>query len=95
MATLAHVELTKIQKLLQRKIKNKNENENQNENENENSFLFSFLCSFSFSLLCLFYFFSFLFLNFTMAPLDHYTFVHFKKREKHPWKSVTFSKVAG
>ena len=91
MATLAHVELTKIQKLLQRKIKNKNENENQNENENENSFLFSF----SFSLLCLFYFFSFLFLNFTMAPLDHYTFVQFKKREKHPWRSVTFSKVAG
>ena len=22
-------------------------------------------------------------------------FVQFKKREKHPWKSVTFSKVAG
>ena len=23
------------------------------------------------------------------------TFVQFKKREKHPWRSVTFSKVAG
>ena len=22
-------------------------------------------------------------------------FIQFKKREKHPWKSVTFSKVAG
>ena len=22
-------------------------------------------------------------------------FVQFKKREKHPWRSVTFSKVAG
>ena len=69
MATLAHVELTKIQKLLQRKIKNKNENQNENENE--------------------------IFLNFTMTSLDHYTFVNFKKREKHPWRGVTFSKVAG
>ena len=23
------------------------------------------------------------------------SFVQFKKREKHPWRSVTFSKVAG
>ena len=26
---------------------------------------------------------------------DLVTFVQFKKREKHPWRSVTFSKVAG
>ena len=26
---------------------------------------------------------------------DLVTFVQFKKREKHPWTSVTFSKVAG
>ena len=27
--------------------------------------------------------------------LDLVPFVQFKKREKHPWRSVTFSKVAG
>ena len=27
--------------------------------------------------------------------LDLVSFVQFKKHEKHPWKSVTFSKVAG
>ena len=26
---------------------------------------------------------------------DFIPFVQFKKREKHPWRSVTFSKVAG
>ena len=26
---------------------------------------------------------------------DLVTFVQFKKREKHPWRTVTFSKVAG
>ena len=26
---------------------------------------------------------------------DLVLFVQFKKREKHPWRSVTFSKVAG
>ena len=26
---------------------------------------------------------------------DLISFVQFKKREKHPWRSVTFSKVAG
>ena len=26
---------------------------------------------------------------------DLVPFVQFKKREKHPWRSVTFSKVAG
>ena len=26
---------------------------------------------------------------------DLVTFLQFKKREKHPWKSVTFNKVAG
>ena len=26
---------------------------------------------------------------------DLVSIVQFKKREKHPWKSVTFSKVAG
>ena len=41
MASLGHVELTKMQKLLEIKDKNKNENEKQNENKNENSFLFS------------------------------------------------------
>ena len=28
------------------------------------------------------------------ALRDLVSFVQFKKREKHPWKSVTFSKVA-
>ena len=42
MAPLGHVELTKMQKLLESKNKNKNENKNQNENQNEKSFLFSF-----------------------------------------------------
>ena len=28
------------------------------------------------------------------ALRDLVTFVQFKKREKHPWRSVTFSKVA-
>ena len=27
--------------------------------------------------------------------LDLVPFVQFKKREKHPWRNVTFSKVAG
>ena len=27
--------------------------------------------------------------------LNFVTFVRFQKREKHPWKSVTFSKIAG
>ena len=29
------------------------------------------------------------------ALRDMVPFVKFKKREKHPWKSATFSKVAG
>ena len=29
------------------------------------------------------------------ALRDLVTFVQFKKREKHPWRSVTFSKVPG
>ena len=29
------------------------------------------------------------------ALRDLVPFVQFKKREKHPWRSVTFSKVAG
>ena len=29
------------------------------------------------------------------AMRDLVPFVQFKKREKHPWRSVTFSKVAG
>ena len=29
------------------------------------------------------------------ALLDLVPFVRFKKHEKHPWRSVTFSKVAG
>ena len=29
------------------------------------------------------------------ALRDLVPFVQFKKREKHPWKSVTFSKIAG
>ena len=29
------------------------------------------------------------------ALFDLVSFVQFKKREKHPWKSVNFSKVAG
>ena len=62
MAPLGHVELTKMQKLLE----SKNKNEKQNESKNENSFLFSFsflffrFC-FSFSFLFFFYFFSFSF----------------------------------
>ena len=40
------------------------------------------------------------FLNFVLkyncdALSDLVPFVQFKKREKHPWRSVTFSKVAG
>ena len=38
MAPLDHVELTKMQKLLESKNKSKNENEKQNENKNENLF---------------------------------------------------------
>ena len=38
MAPLGHVELTKIQKLSERKNKNKNKNWKQNETKNENSF---------------------------------------------------------
>ena len=26
---------------------------------------------------------------------DFISFLQFKKREKHPWRSVTFSKIAG
>ena len=29
------------------------------------------------------------------ALRDSIPFVQFEKREKHPWRSVTFSKVAG
>ena len=29
------------------------------------------------------------------ALRDYVPFVQFKKREKHPWRSVTFNKVAG
>ena len=29
------------------------------------------------------------------ALRDLVPFVQFKKREKHPWRSVTFSKIAG
>ena len=58
-------------------------------------FYFHFCFHFRFPFCVYFIFLVFFFLNFTMAPLDHYTFVHFKKREKHPWRSVTFSKVAG
>ena len=47
MAPLGHVELTKIQKLLESNNKNQNENEKQNENKSENSFLFSLLFLFS------------------------------------------------
>ena len=36
MAPLGHVELTKMQKLLESKNKNQHENEKQNENKNEN-----------------------------------------------------------
>ena len=42
MAPLGHVELTKMQKLLESKNKIQNGNEKPNENKNENSFLFSF-----------------------------------------------------
>ena len=40
MAPLDHVELAKMQNLLETKNKNKNEKEKQNENKNENSFWF-------------------------------------------------------
>ena len=40
MAPLGHVELAKMQNLLETKNKNKNEKEKQNENKNENSFWF-------------------------------------------------------
>ena len=43
MTLLGHVELTKMQKLLESKSKNQNENEKQNKNKNENSFLISLL----------------------------------------------------
>ena len=33
--------------------------------------------------------------NVSDALRDLVPFVQFKKREKHPWRSVTFSKVAG
>ena len=42
MAPLGHVELTKMQKLLESKNKIQNGNEKPNENKSENSFLFSF-----------------------------------------------------
>ena len=61
MEHLGHVELTKMQKLLESKNKSKNENQNQNENKNENSFLFSFLFSFCFSFLLFFLHFHFCF----------------------------------
>ena len=70
MAPLGHVELTKMQKI----IESKNKNQNQNENKDENSFLFSFsflflfhFCfCFSVSFLLLFPF-SFLFLFFAVV----------------------------
>ena len=34
-------------------------------------------------------------LNICDALYDLVPFVQFKKREKHPWSSVTFSKVTG
>ena len=37
----------------------------------------------------------FIFKNVCDALRDLVPFVQFKKREKHPWRSVTFSKVAG
>ena len=40
MAPLGHMELTKMEKLLESKSKSKNENEKQNENKNENSCFF-------------------------------------------------------
>ena len=33
--------------------------------------------------------------NFSGALHNLVAFVQFKKREKHPWRSVNFSKVAG
>ena len=57
MAPLGHVELTKMQKLLE--SKSKNENDKQNENKNKNSFWFSFSFLFSF---CFSFSFSFSFL---------------------------------
>ena len=33
--------------------------------------------------------------NFVILSCDLVTFVQFKKREKHPWRSVAFSKVGG
>ena len=39
--------------------------------------------------------FSLSFLFETDALHDLVTFVQFKKRKKHPWRNVTFSKVAG
>ena len=48
MAPLGHVELTKMQKLLESKNKNKNENVKQTENKDENPFSFSFSFSFLF-----------------------------------------------
>ena len=68
MAPLGHVELTKMQKLLESKNKNQNENEKQIENKNENSFLFSFSFLFSVSLL-------FLFLNFVFAFIFAFVFI--------------------
>ena len=38
---------------------------------------------------------SFILLKFCGALRDLVPFVQFKKHEKHPWRSVTFSKVAG
>ena len=61
-APLGHVELKKMQKLLESKNENEKENQNQNENKNENSFLFSFSIFFVFIyVFVLFYFFSFCF----------------------------------
>ena len=58
MAPLGHVELTKMQKLLE--SKNKNKNQNQNENKNENSlFSFSFFVCFHFCFCFQFHFFCF------------------------------------
>ena len=41
-----------------------------------------------------FYFFKGLLFN-SGALCDVVPFVQFKKREEHPWRSVTFSKVTG
>ena len=76
MASLGHMELTKMQKIL--KSKNQNENEKQNENSFFFRFCFHFVFHFCFCFrfrICFFFFLFFFFLfffNFTMAPLGHH-----------------------